>query len=227
MLASGSSGNCYRISNESGSFLIECGLTIRRIKEGLNFRLSEIDFCLISHSHQDHCKGFKGILKAGIPVYTGAETIKIIDPIAEYRLQEITPLKQFQVGSFVVMGFPLIHDVPILGFLIASGEEKLCFISDTAYCSYRFNGVSRLMIEANYQADILQENIDNGMVEPGLKNRLLKTHLSLDNVIEFLKANDLKAIRNISLIHLSSRNANANQMKDIITKLTGKPVIIN
>jgi phosphoribosyl 1,2-cyclic phosphodiesterase len=52
VLASGSSGNCYRISNESGAFLIECGLTIRKIKEGLNFRLSEIDFCLISHSHQ-------------------------------------------------------------------------------------------------------------------------------------------------------------------------------
>ena len=225
-LASGSLGNCYRISNESGSFLIECGLTVRRIKEGLNFRLSEIDFCLISHSHQDHCKSFKDISRAGIPVYTGAETIKTIDPMSEYRLHEITPLKQFQVGSFMIMGFPLIHDVLILGFLIASGEDKLCFITDTSYCPYRFKGVSHFMIEANYQSEILEQNIESGLCDYGLKKRLLETHLSLDNVIEFLKANDLSRMREIFLIHLSSRNANAKQMKEAVEAEFGKPVFI-
>ena len=162
----------------------------------------------------------------GIPVYAGAETIKAIDPMSEYRLHEITPLKQFQVGSFKIMGFPLIHDVPILGFLIASGKEKLCFLTDTAFCPYRFKGITHLMIETNYQSEILDQNIESGLCEPGLKKRLLETHLSLSNVIEFLKANDLKSVREIFLMHLSSRNANPQQMKKVIEAEFGKPVFI-
>ncbi len=163
----------------------------------------------------------------GIPIYTGAETIKAIDPMSEYRSHEITPLKQFQVGSFKIMGFPLIHDVKILGFLIASGKNKLCFISDSAFCPYRFRGITHLMIEANYQSEILDQNIEEGTVDYGLKSRLLKTHMSLSQVVEFLKSNDLSKVQEIYLLHLSSRNANAEQMKDIIIKLTGKPVIVN
>ena len=162
----------------------------------------------------------------GIPIYTGAETIKAIDPTSEYRLHKITPLEQFQVGSFKIMGFPLIHDVPILGFLIASGKEKLCFLTDTSFCPYRFKGVSHFMIEANYQSDLLDQNIESGLCEPGLKKRLLETHLSLDNVIEFLKANDLSRVQEIFLMHLSSRNANPKQMKEKIISMFGKPVYI-
>ena len=51
-LASGSTGNAYHISDGKTNLLIECGIVIKKIKEALMFRLSEIDFCLISHEHQ-------------------------------------------------------------------------------------------------------------------------------------------------------------------------------
>ena len=51
-LASGSTGNAYHISDGSTSLLIECGIPIAKIKQGLNYRLSGVDGCLISHQHQ-------------------------------------------------------------------------------------------------------------------------------------------------------------------------------
>lgn len=56
VLASSSKGNCYRVSNGSTPLLLECGIRFKEIQQKLNFRLSEIAGCLVSHEHQDHCK---------------------------------------------------------------------------------------------------------------------------------------------------------------------------
>jgi phosphoribosyl 1,2-cyclic phosphodiesterase len=50
-LASGSSGNAYHISDGKANVLIECGIPIAKIKQGLNYRLSEVEGVLISHEH--------------------------------------------------------------------------------------------------------------------------------------------------------------------------------
>jgi len=50
-IATGSTGNAYKISSADTSILIEAGIPIRKIQGGLNFGLSEIEFCLISHAH--------------------------------------------------------------------------------------------------------------------------------------------------------------------------------
>ena len=51
-LASGSTGNAYHISDGRTSLLIEAGIPIIKIKQGLKYRLSGVDGCLISHQHQ-------------------------------------------------------------------------------------------------------------------------------------------------------------------------------
>ncbi len=51
VLASSSAGNCYIISDSETSIMIECGLAIKRIKEGSGFRLHGMRACLISHEH--------------------------------------------------------------------------------------------------------------------------------------------------------------------------------
>jgi phosphoribosyl 1,2-cyclic phosphodiesterase len=50
-LASGSAGNCYYITDGRSPLLIEAGIPIKKIKQGLNYKLSEIEGCLISHEH--------------------------------------------------------------------------------------------------------------------------------------------------------------------------------
>jgi phosphoribosyl 1,2-cyclic phosphodiesterase len=50
--------------------------------------------------------------------------------------------------------------------------------------------------------------------------RLLNSHFELDNVKEFLKANDLRETTKIILLHLSDGNSNARRMVKEIEDLT-------
>ena len=68
------------------------------------------------------------------------------------------------------------------------------------------------MVECNYAADILQANVDAGKVPESMRNRLLRSHFSLDNVKKFLLANDLSKVREIWLIHLSDGNSDARKI---------------
>jgi phosphoribosyl 1,2-cyclic phosphodiesterase len=49
--ASGSGGNCYRVSDNHTTLLIEAGVPIRKIQEATGFKISLLDGCLISHAH--------------------------------------------------------------------------------------------------------------------------------------------------------------------------------
>ena len=68
-LASGSRGNCYHISDGRTPLLLECGIPYKEIQKGLNFRMSELAGCLISHEHQDHCRAVVDMMKAGVDCY--------------------------------------------------------------------------------------------------------------------------------------------------------------
>lgn len=50
-LASGSSGNCYRVSDGQTTIMLECGVRFKQIRQGFDFRLSDVAGCLISHEH--------------------------------------------------------------------------------------------------------------------------------------------------------------------------------
>ena len=211
-LASSSAGNCYRISDTKTSLLLEAGIPIQKIKQGLAYKLSEIEGVLISHSHADHCKTVKDLLKVGIDVYTSRETIEAVGVQDEHRVHAIEPHKQFTIGTFIIRPFETEHDCPgAMGFLLQSSTtgEKLVFITDSFYCKYRFVGLNYIMIEANYAADILLTNVANGGLPEAQRARLVKSHFSLEHVKEFLQANDLGQVREIYLLHLSAGNSNA------------------
>lgn len=228
-LASSSAGNCYRITDGTTSLLIECGIPIQRIKQGLNFKLSDIDGCLVSHSHQDHCKAVKDILKAGIDVYATKETFEAVGVNRDHRAHEIDIHKQFTINTFIIKAFETEHDCDgSVGFLIYSTatHEKLVFITDSYYCRYRFQGLTHIMVECNYAADILQANVSNGSLPEAQRARLAQSHFSLEHVKQFLGANDLRQVQEIYLLHLSAGNSDAARFKREIQAVTGKRVIV-
>ena len=51
VLGSGSSGNCYLLSTENETLILDCGLPIKEIKKGLNFDLGGIKGVLVTHAH--------------------------------------------------------------------------------------------------------------------------------------------------------------------------------
>ena len=56
VLGTGSSGNCYKVKIGKATLLLECGLPYKVIQKKLNFKVSEIDACLVTHEHMDHAK---------------------------------------------------------------------------------------------------------------------------------------------------------------------------
>lgn len=226
-IASGSLGNCYRITDSMTPLLLECGIPYKEMQKRLNFRISEIVACLISHEHQDHSKAVKDLMKAGIDCYMSQGTAEALD-VSGHRLHIIKARQQFQLGSWTVLPFETQHDaVEPLGFLLANqAGDKLLYATDTYYIKYKFRGLTHIMIECNYAADILKTNVKAGLVEPALKSRILKSHFSLENVKNFLKANDLSKIQEIWLLHMSDGNSDEARFKREIQELTGKMVFV-
>lgn len=225
-IASSSKGNCYIVDDGRTKILIECGISYKEIQKALNFGISSIDGVLVSHPHKDHCRSVKDMIKAGIDVYLSEVAIEEIG-ISGHRINAIYSKKQFSIGTFIVLPFELQHDVFNLGFLIANQDgEKLLYATDTYFIRYRFQGLTHIMIEANYSLDILKRNVEAGLVPKELKSRLLKSHFSLENVKKFLLANDLSKVEAIFLLHLSNNNSDCERFKREVMELTGKPTYI-
>jgi phosphoribosyl 1,2-cyclic phosphodiesterase len=227
VLASGSSGNCYYVSDGNSPVLIECGLPWKQIQQGINFRTSELAGCLVSHEHQDHCKAVKEVMKAGIDCYISQGAAEALG-LSGHRLHIIKALQQFQLGGWAVLPFDTQHDSrEPLGFLLANqDEDKLLYATDTYYLKYKFRGLTHILVECNYALDILQKNVATGLVPAAVKYRVLRSHFSLENVKDFLRANDLSKVLEIHLLHLSDNNSDAERFKREIQEISGKPVYV-
>lgn len=214
VLASGSKGNCYLLEGEKETLIIECGIKVSEIKKGLGFDLSSVCGCLITHEHKDHSKAVEDMLRLGISVYASKGTLEALN-ISTHTAKTVEPLKQFKVGGFTVLPFPVQHDAkePV-GFLIEHKEMgKLVFLTDTYYCKYKFQGVNHFLVEANYKAEYIENET--------IRARLYQSHMEIENTLEFLRANISEETKTITLIHLSSQNADQSEFKSMVERETG------
>jgi len=227
-LASGSAGNCYHVTDGKTPLLLECGIRFDGIRRKLNFQMSDIIGCLISHEHNDHSMEFFKLAKYGIDIYMSEGTREALGIPIFHRIKVVKPKEQFKIGTWTILPFDVQHDAAEpLGFLLANRTgEKLLYATDTYYIRYRFNRLSHIMVECNHSYDILDRNVESGVIPMAMKNRLIQSHFSLENVKEFLRANDLSQVEEIWLLHLSDENSDAERFKREIQELTGKPVYI-
>lgn len=226
-IASSSEGNAYIVDDGETKLLLECGINFKKIQVAMNFQTSQIAGCLVSHEHNDHAKAIRDVLKKGIDVYTSAGTSMALN-LKHHRIKTIKAKKQFKVGTFKILPFDVEHDASEpLGFLIeGKNGKRLLFATDTYFIRYRFNRLNIIAVECNYSEKILEQNVIDGIVPIEQKRRLIRSHFSLENYIEFLKANDLTNVEGIWLLHMSSRNSDAELFKKEVRKITGKPVYI-
>lgn len=228
ILASGSSGNAYIISDSQTSLLLDCGISFRRIQEGCRFRTNDIAGCLITHEHKDHSKAAPELIRRGIDIYASAGTIDACG-ISGHRVHTVAPLNAFKIGTFSVLSFDTEHDAAEpLGFMICSNVtgERLLYVTDSYFIRYKFPGLTHIMIEANYSLDILNDNIDSDPDMGARKRRLMESHMSIDHLEDMLRANDLSRLQQIYLIHMSNDNSDEYEFKERIQRLTGAEVYI-
>lgn len=201
--------------------MVEAGVRGNTIKKSLNFGLSSICAAIISHSHLDHSKGCADIMKFGIDCYMTTETAQALN-LSGHRLHIIEPMKQLKIDSWTILPFETVHDCPgSVGFLIKNGSDKLVFLTDTHYCPVRFKGLTIIAIECNWSKQTLSPNLD-----PAARKRLYRSHFNLDRVKQFLEANDLSQVKEIHLLHLSTRNSDEKLFKETIERLTGIPTYV-
>lgn len=223
VLASGSTGNCYRISDGKTSVLLDCGIPLKRIQRGLHFQLYQIDAVLVTHCHQDHVKAAKEIARLGIPVYTSQGTLDACH-LYGFQFRRVKPLEILKIRTFTVIPFDVEHDAPEpLGFVLKSSVtgEKLLYFTDTYYLKYRFPGIHYLMAECNYSLKTMSEDIN-----PALRDRIIESHMSLETLLELLQANEFRELKQVYLLHLSSDNSDEELFKTEVQKATGVEVYV-
>lgn len=223
VLGSSSKGNSYLLQTGTVTLILDAGIRFRDIQQSLGFDLSQVVGSLVTHEHLDHSKAVRDLVTAGVDVYTSLGTACSIGLDQHHRMHYAHNGIQFELNDFTILPFGIEHDcVEPLGYLIQYRPtgEKLLFATDTYFLRYRFPKLNYILIECNYILEILKANIDAGLIPESLKNRLLESHFSLDNVKGFLKANDLSEVRKLILIHLSDGNSDAGRMVSEIQELT-------
>jgi len=229
-LSSSSKGNCYRLLSGGRSLLLECGIPWKEIRRRLHFQTSGLDACLVSHYHGDHARALTDLLKSGIHVYASPETLEYFAASDHHRAVQVNhSLMHWNIADhWNVRGFDTVHDAEgSLGFEICDDDgDSLVFLTDTAYCKYRFHRINVLMIEANYSEAILSANVEAGRIEPARAKRVREKHMSIERVIDFCKAQDMSRCRQVHLLHLSDGNSNADLFKKMVQEATGIPVSV-
>lgn len=226
IIGSNSAGNAYILENNQEALLIECGLPFEKIKQALDYDIKKVVGCVLTHEHGDHAKAARHVMAAGINVFATEGTINALELNKSHRAVATFSGDEFRLGGFRIKPFDVQHDVaePV-GFLIQHNEcGRVLFLTDSYYCKYRFPGLNNIIIEANYCKQILDRRMHAGENPKFLHDRVITSHMSLANCKQMLGSNDLTAVNNIVLIHLSDGNSDARRFKKEVEEQTGKAV---
>lgn len=211
-IATGSTGNCYTLTFDSGETLIlDCGIPIKEIKKGLDWNIKDVVGTICTHHHQDHSLSVYPLRRMGIPVF------------APYISKK--PMK-IGNGDFRVQAFDLTtidgnwtHTnadgtlCPIYGFLITHKEMgKMLYITDCELIKWRFKDINHILLGVNYDKDLV--DMDNPKA-----NHVIRGHLSIDTACDFVKANDSDSLQNVIMCHLSSENADKDSFIEKMKKV--------
>lgn len=216
VIGSGSSGNCYILDSGKEILVIEAGIPFGQVKEAIDYQTERIVGVLSSHEHGDHRKYIDDYKEVCIPCLVGEKFFGC-------SLYFVTSKGIYGMGEFTVQPFPVPHDVPCFGYVITHPDMgKLVFMTDAEYVKYTFPGVNHIMVEANYAQDILDENVGGGIIPESLRNRVMKSHTSLDTAKGIVMANKNPLLRNVVLLHLSSHNSDRKRFVSDVKEIAGE-----
>ncbi|MFC6040512.1 MBL fold metallo-hydrolase [Paenisporosarcina macmurdoensis] len=222
VLASGSSGNAIYVENEEHAFLVDAGLSGRKMEElfaSVDRNMKKLSGILVTHEHSDHIKGL-GILarKYKVPIYANAKTWMAMEhlvgniPIEQRFHFDMETVKSF--GSLDIQSFAVSHDAadPMF-YVFHENGRKLVLITDTGYVSDRMKGHIK-----GADSFVFESNHDVGMLQMcrypwSIKRRILSDvgHVSNeDAAVAMSEVVEEKPTR-IYLSHLSKDN----NMKDL------------
>ena len=198
-IATGSTGNCYTLTSDSGETLIlDCGIPIKEIKKGLDWNIRNVVGCIVSHAHSDHSKSVKDFEAMGIPVFTPYISLKPMRMGKEFKIQafDLTTVD----GRWTHTNADG-SECPCYGFLITHPDMgRMIYATDTELIKWRFKNVNHILLGVNYDPELLSG-------DDAKKNHVVRGHMSIDTACEFVKANASDQLQNVIMSHLSAENA--------------------
>lgn len=222
-LSSGSNGNCVFISSGITRILVDAGISVKKIIEGLTEigeTIENIDAVLVTHEHIDHIKSIGPLArKYGISIYgtrgtlqeclNGRNKIGEVNPIL---LNSVKPDNTFVVGDILITPFRVSHDAcdPV-AYTFKCGEKKLGMATDLGFFDKdiinHLSGSVFLYLESNHDTNMLEV----GPYPYPLKQRIKSDlgHLSNEDCAKLLVhlCNDYDTkIEHVILAHLSEEN---------------------
>lgn len=211
-IATGSSGNNYALIDGKSILLLDLGVSAKEIKRAIDFRISDVVGAVVTHQHQDHSKAVTDFEKMGIPVFAPYKNLEPMDfngwqgTIQAFDLTDLNGkwMHTNADGS----------ECPCYGFLITHPNMgRLLYITDTELVKWRFKGINHILISCNY----IKDNLDDENLAK--RNHVLRGHMELETVKEFIRANATDSLQNVILCHLSAENSDADRMVSEIQKI--------
>ena len=207
ILASGSAGNAALVRTETASFLVDAGLSTKELTTRLGAcGVEPQDLCaiLVTHEHGDHTKGLaQWSKKHATPVYCNRQTAMVL----REKVTDFSGWKIFESGGTFdlegasIRSFPVPHDaVEPVGFVIREGNNSFGFLTDLGHSTTlvieSLRGVDALLIEANYDEEMLQNDTKRPW---SIKQRIQSRHGHLSNTAA---AETVAQIRHDGLGHI-------------------------
>lgn len=214
-IGSGSSGNCYALYDNDGKILLlDLGLARKQILRGIDFNVSDVAGAVVSHAHLDHAKSVKDFENMGIPVF------KPYEKCYQIKLWGGFKIKPFDLtnknGKFMHTNNDG-SECPCYGFLIEHEDMgKMLYITDTELVKWRFSGINHILISCNYQKKYISDSAK--------RNHVLRGHMELETVKDFIKANNSNALRTVILCHLSGESADPLECLAEVQNVAGNGV---
>ena len=201
IIASGSKGNATIISYKQTNILIDMGISLTRLNEGLSefgLEVKDINAALFTHDHADHINGVKFLSPKIMYALRGT-----LDSSLSHVIEPFIP---FTVGDFKITAFPTSHDATNpCGFILEAGGEKLTYVTDTGVFLEESKDIAGnpdyLIIESNHDIKMLLKT--NRPYE--LINRIMSEHGHLCNEDSAIATLELigDKTKQIILAHLS------------------------
>ena len=212
-LASGSKGNSIFIDGPEGSLLVDAGLSAREITRRMA-QIGEsperIAGILVTHDHSDHLRGVRVLAKRlGVTVYGTADTLNAAALPDSINIRVVRSGDEFTVAGFTVRPFSLPHDaMDPVGYKLEQNGVKIGVATDLGYATAlvkrRLAGCDMLILESNYDEDMLLE----GPYPWFLKQRIRSRRGHLSNAASSQALTELlhPGLQRVVLAHLSEVN---------------------
>ena len=223
--SSGSCGNCYYLGAEDGSgLLIDAGVSLRRLKQGLQAAGLDYDAfgaVLVTHDHLDHIRSLGSYCKKLCkPVYASPVLHAALAYHSFTRAHIAACRRDLEegtwntIGEFLVRYFVVPHDATqTCGFAIRRGDRLFVIMTDVGRMTDEAVEWARqadtVVVESNYDVDMLM----GGPYTHDLKMRICRGngHLSNEECAAAVRRFWHPGLRNLFLCHLSENNNTAEK----------------